>query len=142
MKAVSIRAPWWWFILYGGKDIENRDARSPVVTETYTGAVWVHVGKFWKPAEVFEDSEAAHAMQARAAGDWPRLNDWRALESYCGCIVGSVEIMGRVKRHESPWFQGEVGLVLKNPIPLPRPIPLKGQLGFFNVPSGLIGDAV
>lgn len=25
MKALSVRAPWWWFILHAAKDIENRD---------------------------------------------------------------------------------------------------------------------
>mgnify|MGYP006363525131 CR=1 FL=1 len=35
MKALSIRAPWWWAILYAGKDIENREwatrFRGPVI---------------------------------------------------------------------------------------------------------------
>jgi hypothetical protein len=144
MKALSIRAPWWWFILYGGKDIENRDRRSPAAVEQYIGPVWIHVGKFWKPAEVFDDFCAAEEMQAKSIQQQSEvglLKDWRALEPFCGCIVGSVEIVGRVTGSASPWFQGEVGLVLRNPVALAAAVPFKGQLGFFNVPPGLIGDA-
>jgi hypothetical protein len=36
---------------------------------------------------------------------------------------------------------GEYGFVLKNPVPLAKPIPFKGALGFFDVPEMLIGDA-
>lgn len=25
MKAISVRQPWAWLIIHGGKDIENRD---------------------------------------------------------------------------------------------------------------------
>lgn len=28
MKAISIRAPWWWLILYGDKRLENRPRRT------------------------------------------------------------------------------------------------------------------
>jgi hypothetical protein len=141
MDALSIRAPWWWFILYGGKDIENRDRQSPAVTQHRLGAVWIHVGKFWKPAEIIDDVCAAQDMQARGTGGLGQLTDWRRLEHYCGCIVGSVEIVDYVTESRSPWFMGEVGLVLRNPVPLVTPVPWKGQLGFFKIPAGLIGDS-
>jgi hypothetical protein len=141
MKSLSIRAPWWWYILHGGKDIENRDRQSSVVTQRYLGPVWVHVGKFWRPSEVYDDVCAADAMQALAAGDFAQLTDWRRLELCCGCIVGSVEIAGYVTASPSPWFVGDVGLVLRNPVPLATPVPCKGQLGFFDIPAGLIGES-
>ena len=141
MKALSIRAPWWWFILYGGKDIENRDRNSPAATQRVKGAVWIHVGKWWQAPKVFDDVCAAQDMQARMPGAWPPLQDWRALERSCGCIVGSVEIVEYTGSHGSPWFTGQTGLILRNPIPLATAVPFKGQLGFFDVPARLIGDA-
>jgi len=58
-----------------------------------------------------------------------------------GCIIGSVEIVDCVKSYPSAFFVGEYGFVLRNAVPLEVPIPIKGALGFFDVPIGLIGDA-
>ena len=35
--------------------------------------------------------------------------------------------------YRSPWFEGPFGLVLANPVAYDKPIPYKGQLGFFEV---------
>ncbi len=138
-KALSIRAPWWWFILYGGKDIENR---GPSFPRSRREVVWVHVGKWWRPAEVWEDLVDARAMQEAAGYKGPPVpEDWRGLERFCGCIVGSIQIVDYVTSSDSPWFVGDVGLVLRNPVPLHQPVPFKGMLGFFDVPAGLIGEA-
>lgn len=53
-----------------------------------------------------------------------------------GGIVGEAEITDCVSRSRSPWFGGQFGFVLANARPLPfRPI--RGQLGFFQVPEHL-----
>lgn len=40
MRCLSVRAPWWWFILYAGKDIENRPwnchKRGPIGTHPWS----------------------------------------------------------------------------------------------------------
>lgn len=46
MKALSVRAPWWWAILHG-KPVENRDWYTNV-----RGRVLLHAGKWWEPEEV------------------------------------------------------------------------------------------
>lgn len=51
-----------------------------------------------------------------------------------GGIVGCVEIVDCVTRHNSPWFFGPCGFVLQNPYPL-KFTPWRGQLGFFEVPA-------
>ena len=51
-----------------------------------------------------------------------------------GGIIGSVNLANCVRRSDSPWFQGPYGFVLRDPKPLPF-VPLKGQLGFFDVPG-------
>ena len=50
MKALSVRAPWWWAILHCGKDIENRDWYT-----NFRGTIYLHAGKFWRPREIEED---------------------------------------------------------------------------------------
>jgi len=52
VKALSVRAPWWWAILHLGKDIENRDWST-----NYRGKIYLHAGKFWKDADIEEDIE-------------------------------------------------------------------------------------
>lgn len=127
MKALSVRAPWWWFILHAGKDIENRDWPT-----RFRGTVYLHAGKWFGKEEILDDYYSMRATVLLNA-DLPRvtLDDWK---SSGGCLVGMVDIVDCVSKSDSPWFFGKYGFVLRNPRPLPAPIPFKGQLGFFEVP--------
>jgi len=137
MKALSVRAPWWWFILHG-KDIENRGPKFP---RTVTGAFWLHASKWWDEEEVQWDMEDALEMAQRAGLTLPAFVDLVSMRSFGGMIVGSAEVVKYVDASDSPWFVGETGIVLRNPVPLATPVPLRGMLGWFEVPEGLIGDA-
>ncbi|HVW78536.1 MAG TPA: ASCH domain-containing protein [Alloacidobacterium sp.] len=129
MKALSVRAPWWWFILHGGKDVENRDWRT-----SFRGTVLLHASKWWNNGEI----EDALSFCDRIAGDSPSLLD---VKEACGHIVGKVDIVGCAIYSTSPWFFGRYGFVLANPVAFKTPIPCKGALGFFDVPDELIGAA-
>lgn len=128
MKALSVRAPWWWAILHLGKDIENRDWRTNL-----RGRIYLHAGKFWKDAEIEEDIDDISFIMGDAIPQvfCPKevLLDGR------GCIVGTVEIVGCVTKSESRWFQGVYGFQLANPVAFDKPIPFKGALGFFEGPD-------
>jgi hypothetical protein len=131
MKALSIRAPWWWAILHG-KPVENRD--------WYThqrGRVWLHASKFWQIGEISLDWDDMKHMAEKDGLTLPRMGkeETEAMRDAGGCIVGSVEITGCVCSHPSAFFVGKFGFVLRDPIALPKPIPFKGALGFFNVPD-------
>jgi hypothetical protein len=129
MKALSIRAPWWWFILHAGKDIENRDWPT-----RFRGRVYIHASKWWKLEDVTEDSETASRCYHAALCDLVTPDvTFRQMRDVGGHIVGSVEIVDCVSHSNSPWFCGEYGLVLRNPIALKTPIPYKGALGLFEV---------
>ena len=122
MKALSIRQPWAWLILHGGKDIENRDWPTKVL-----GPVLIHASKGMTRDE-YEDAKDCYDH-----GDiGPDLPPFEALER--GGIVGQVEITGCVDESYSPWFFGKFGFTLSNPKPLPFR-PWKGMLGFFEVPE-------
>ena len=134
MKALSVRAPWAYFIMCGGKDIENR---GPRFSQTQHGRILIHQSKWWKEDEVRYDVDVALDMQEKATGVRQGLA-WGPLRAWCGCILGSVEIVDYVTESHSPWFVGELGIVMRNPIVLPKLLPYKGMLGFFNVPDELI----
>jgi|ERR1035437_1817326 hypothetical protein len=136
MKALSIRAPWWWYILHAGKDIENRDWPTRV-----RGRVLIHASKWWNEREVAEDIENATQMEANAFRlDTCHVNRelmlGRLRESR-GFLVGSVEIVDCVAQSSSPWFVGDYGFVLRDPEVFAMPVPFKGALGFFGVPDEL-----
>lgn len=130
MKAISIRAPWWWFILHAGKDIENRDWK-----HSYRGPVLIHASSWWKEREVRDDATAARDLAGHtAAFRFPSIDTFRGdMRRLGGHIVGRAEIVGCVRSSDSPWFVGDYGFVLKNVQPLPIPFLCTGALGFFDV---------
>jgi hypothetical protein len=133
MKAISVRSPWWWFILQSGKDIENRNWSTK-----FRGTVLLHASKFWRRDDVLGDFQQGCDIQGLTGfvPGWPDI--FAFIERNCGCIVGKVEIVDCISKSSSPWFFGDYGFVLRNPIAFPVSIPFTGKLGFFEVPDQLI----
>lgn len=136
IPALSIRAPWWWWILYGGKDIENRDWPT-----RYRGPVLIHASKWFQGGEITDDWACARQMWGRNAGvNAPKpTTTLAALRVRGGHIVGRARIVDCVTASPSPWFVGRYGFVLADAEPIPTPIPCKGSLGFFRLPAGVEG---
>lgn len=135
-KALSVRAPWWWFILHAGKDIENRDWST-----YFRGTVYVHASKWWKQLGVEVDADIASRIMSGGDHDVARTMKQAKppfLKSHGGHIVGKVDIVDCVDVSNSPWFFGDHGFVLANPIAFAQPIPCKGALGFFTVPDDVL----
>lgn len=132
MKALSVRAPWWYFILHEGKDIENRDWPTRL-----RGTILLHASKWWNDDEVDMAWECAEDMVGRiihpGSPEFP-------IENIRGFIVGKVDIVDCVTQSDSPWFCGEYGFVLRNPVAFANPIPYRGALGFFDVPNHLVTE--
>lgn len=120
MKALSIRQPWAWLILHGGKDIENRTWPTKL-----RGRFLIHASKGLTRRE-YEDVCRYAAERGAAVPAFDQLQR--------GGIIGSVELVDCVNASASPWYMGQVGFVLANPKPLPF-MECKGALGFFNVPE-------
>ena len=129
MKGLSVRAPWWWAILYCGKDIENRDWSTD-----FRGRVLLHASKWWTTRDIDLDWVGLQKMAARAGRTVP-IVDWTRVQACGGCIVGSVEIVDCVTRSSSAWFMGKYGFLLRDPIAFTVPELCKGKLGFFDVPD-------
>lgn len=129
-KALSVRAPWWWSILRGGKDIENRDWWTG-----YRGPVLLHASKWWRTIEVLDDLSFAGPLAEQSGA--PKVT-MEMIRPHGGCIVGMVDIVGCVTSSTSPWFFGPYGFQLANPVAFAEPIPCRGMLGFFGVPDGVL----
>ncbi|QSL90475.1 ASCH domain-containing protein [Pseudomonas atacamensis] len=123
MKALSIRQPWAWLILNGGKDVENRSRNTKL-----RGRFLIHASKGMTRAEY-------NAASWIAGPQGITLPPFDELER--GGIVGSVELVDCVDSSTSPWYMGEKAYILRDPRPIPF-LPYKGQLGFFEIPTHLL----
>ena len=125
--ALSVRQPWAWAILYGGKIIENRSAGAIRSGRMDCRTIALHAASGMK-----EDEYLWGAWRLEQHGvSCPRPD---ALVR--GAIIGQVDVTDIISESDSEWFGGQMGLVLANPRPCP-PIPAKGELGYFEwQPSG------
>lgn len=126
MRVLTVRQPWAWAIIHGGKYVENRVRN---IAGEYRGPVAIHVGLRWDPDE--DGSVRLNSRQLREAIDTE------------GRIIGVVDLE---EVHTSPEcfrfnYEGEerfcslwardnsYHLVLAKPRALAKPIPFKGALG-------------
>jgi len=118
MKALSVKQPWAWAIIHGGKTIENRSRRTH-----FRGTIAIHASA--QPRREWE-------FPTRAASP-PSEDEW-----VLGAIIGFADLVDCVEQHRSEWFGGPFGYVLAKPRPLQTPVPCKGALGFWNVPPNVL----
>lgn len=123
--ALSVRQPWAWAIIWGGKDIENRSWQAVNHGLRQRGRIAIHAAKGMTRDE-YEDAKdtMAHLGVHSVVPPLAHLLDR-------GCIIGTVEVVDVVNDHASPWFFGPRGLVLRDPKPVKEVIPAIGALGYF-----------
>jgi hypothetical protein len=126
--AISVRQPYAWAIIHGGKNVENR-SQGAVRHMCFHNVdrIAIHASK----GMTREEYEDASGFMARLGVTCPPAADLLR-----GGIIGTVGIVGIVKEHESPWFFGPRGIVVKDPIPCEF-VAGAGALGLFNWPHGL-----
>lgn len=159
MRAITVRQPWAWAIIHGGKDVENRSRN---IAGSYRGLVAIHAGLAIDEDYDRHDIGAAVGRLARAN---PGGSGLAQVAQYArdeqtpgnsiaerfgnrGAIIGVVELtdvhddcteMVEGFGHTptcSPWAMSDHHhLILSAPIALPRPIPCKGRLGLWTLPD-------
>ncbi|QLG96669.1 ASCH domain-containing protein (plasmid) [Pseudomonas yamanorum] len=123
MKTLSIRQPWAWLIVHGGKDIENRSWLTK-----YRGRFLVHAGSGMTKKEYAFAAEYAKRLGVIV----PPAN-----ELLRGGVIGSVELIDCLASHESRWYMScNKALVLCDPRPIPF-FSVPGRLGFFDIPCSI-----
>lgn len=120
--ALSVRQPWAWAIIYGGKDIENRSWQAVNHGLKMRGRICIHASKGITRSEY---DDASEFMASIGVSCPPAATLMR------GGIVGTVTVNDVVKDSDSPWFFGPRGLVLSDPEPCEF-VPSVGKLGYFN----------
>ncbi|PPF38354.1 ASCH domain-containing protein [Pseudoclavibacter sp. AY1H1] len=134
MRVLTVRQPWAWAIIHGGKDVENRSRN---LAGGYRGPVAIHAGLTAVDYDdpVWEQNEYRDAFARETSAVRHRVDER-------GSIIGVVDLVD-VHNDEGPgphddpngcctsvWHEdGEWHLVLANPRPLTEPIPFKGGLG-------------
>ena len=118
MKALSIKQPWAWAIIHGGKPIENRTWKT-----NFRGIFAVHASKTFD----MEGYEWISENENRLGLILPQPSYFEK-----GGIIGTVELIDCVQNHGSRWFFGPFGFVLRNPEPC-KFDPRRGALGFFDI---------
>lgn len=123
-KALSVRQPWAWAIIHGGKDVENRDwNRSRPENIKFRGEICIHASTGMTQEEYFNTAEFMDSINVQCPPAKALLR---------GMIIGTANLVDIVTEYDSPWFFGSKGLILENVKPLDKPIPCAGALGFFN----------
>ena len=137
VKVLSVKNPFAYLILQGGKDVENR-----TWTTDYRGRLYIHASGDTLP---YPDSDSAPPDRYVEAGvptgtkseeEWCERIKERAelwlLKSQS--IIGYVDLVDIIQNSSSPWsIEGQYHWILKNPTLLENPIrQVKGRLGLWN----------
>lgn len=139
MYALSIRQPWAWLILFGGKDVENRTWRTNI-----RGEILIHAASGMTRREYDDACRFVERFDYKLANRIPLPSDKHGLPR--GGFVGTARITGTIECRpgylsvtgdgaahiRSPWLQGPVGFVLSDPSPLvDHFVPATGFQRFF-----------
>ena len=168
MRILTVRQPWAWAIIHGGKDVENRVRN---IAGAYRGPVAIHVAQeidvhaVATPSRIHPSFREAAERYMRGNQDPLKGSPWMG---HRGAIIGVVDLVdvhsasvidgcGRVdnyceehpngcRHHCSPWAIGPAPdgwyqhLVLANSRPLAEPIPYKGALGLRRLDADTIAQ--
>jgi hypothetical protein len=153
---LTVRQPWCWAIVHGGKPVENRSW-----AVRYRGPVWLHAGarSRWDPAggqSPLMRQQWKRWLRA-SVPDWPGLPasdvtlGRRTTLMPFGAVVALAHVAGchpsercqQPPAHRfalptfcSPWaIAGQCHVVLRGICPLPEAVPCKGALGLWRLPD-------
>jgi hypothetical protein len=130
VKAITVRQPWAWAIIYGAKDVENR-----AQTWSYRGPLAIHAGTTWSPQGEVDDRVWNALCRTWHADAWRCENVHDAPSARpdrfpFGVIIGVADLTDVHRAGEgccdSPWADAEyhgkpsTHLVLADRNPSPR----------------------
>jgi hypothetical protein len=120
--ALSVHQPWAHALAMGWKDIENRDWCRPNPALDFRGEFCIHASCAMTQADYAQGVAACREIGGCVM---PPPADLRR-----GGIVGVARLVTIVRKSESPWFVGRLGLVLRDARPVDF-VPAAGDRGFF-----------
>jgi hypothetical protein len=124
VRVLTIRQPWAWAIICGGKDVENRSWPTK-----HRGPLLIHAGSRF-------ESDGYEFVKQLAAGPVPPAREFVA-----GAIIGLVDLVDCREVSDSRWaVDGQWQWCLRNPQPIEPPIPCAGKLGLWKPRPTSPGD--
>jgi len=126
VRALTVRQPWAWALIYGGKDVENRRWRT-----SYRGPLLIHAAK---QADPQGPSRLLWTMTDPGAYGQPRA----AFEAR-GAIIGLVILAEILTDSPSPWAQPRMyHWVVESPWPTEPAVPCPGRQGLWTPPDAAV----
>lgn len=127
MRALTVRQPWAW-LLFHGKDIENREWSTG-----YRGPLAIHAASGMTMDEFYDALRFVRSFNSALATIIPGPR-----ELVRGAVIGTVvqtgcmpvERLGEVLSN-NPWAMGRYCHIYTKAELLDRPMPAKGKLGFW-----------
>jgi hypothetical protein len=120
-RVLTLRQPWAWAVVHGGKDVENRGWRTQ-----YRGALLIHAGSAFE-AEECETVCRLATQQPPPARDFVH-----------GAIIGVVELVDCLQNSDSLWAApGQWHWRLRGPRPFDPAVTCPGKLGLWRPPRGV-----
>lgn len=140
MRILTVRQPWAWAIIHGGKNVENRTRN---IAGDYRGPVAIHAALEFDVLAVSGRSDALMAAVTAYNVAHPDPLDGSPWFRDRGAIIGVVDLIDShpfhsciQQQHDGDWIvcsewaeRSGHHLVLANPRALDEPIPWKGALG-------------
>lgn len=141
MRVLTVRQPWAWAIVHGGKTIENRTRN---IAGAYRGPVAIHAAQREVP-DKYAKGGPIDTIQ-HITGTVPLFH----LPQNLGAVIGVVDLIDvhmecrylePTTRQCSPWAEPNAyHLEFANPHPI-TPIPAKGRLGLWT-PDTALADQI
>ncbi len=123
VKALTIRQPWAWAVVYAGKDVENRRWRT-----SYRGPLLIHAAKEGDPAG------AARVLWTMA--DPGAFGQPRAAFATRGAIIGVAHLADICTDSPSRWAEpNRFHWILEFAEPVDPPVPCSGMPGLWTPPQ-------
>ena len=155
VKAITIRQPWCWCVIFGGKHTENRSAGA--AGWRHRGRLLIHAGVAWSLRGATDPRVTAalpdEALTSGTLLDAPTANvAWDGFT--IGAVIGAVDLDEIHPEHRccQPWgeheYRGADGalttdvahLLFDNVQALPEPVPCRGGLGLWTPPAHVVAD--
>lgn len=154
MRVLTVRQPWAWAIIHGGKDVENRTRN---VAGSYRGPVAIHAAlredeAGWSDPTFRQAWAATSASKAIGRFYRPLSPSW----AHLGEIIGVVDLVDThpvfdciTQQRDGDWTvcsewaeRSGHHLVFSNPRPLETPVPFRGGLSLRHLDEATTADVM
>jgi hypothetical protein len=116
-RALTLKAPWAWAVVHGGKRIENR-----IWATSYRGPIYIHAGQ----KDTRADRDEVAAIMGSPIPE-------RIAHGEIVATANLVDVVPLASVHRDKWAVGPYCWILEDVRPLARTLPMRGKLGLWTL---------